>query len=106
MRALQLTCAVLAFLVYSEAGFAADVIILPAESGKVIFTHKKHQEAVKDCRACHTSAPGKMRESGDYRPHKLCIGCHVKQKSGPVNCVGCHSSAGSRSTGTGSYALK
>jgi predicted CXXCH cytochrome family protein len=96
MRTLQLTWAVLAFLAYAGAGFAADVIVLPAESGKVIFTHRKHQEAVKDCTACHMSAPGKMRNSGQYRPHTLCIGCHEKKKSGPVNCVGCHSTSDTR----------
>jgi predicted CXXCH cytochrome family protein len=90
MRALQFTCAVLFMLPYVGTGFAADKIVLPSGSGDVIFTHKKHQEIIKDCAVCHKSAPGKIRDSGQYRPHKLCIGCHENKKSGPINCVGCH----------------
>lgn len=94
MKVLQLACAALAVLSHAGAGFAADVIVFPAESGKVVFTHKKHQEAVKDCGVCHKTAPGTMKASGQYRPHKLCIGCHEKVKSGPINCVDCHRNAG------------
>jgi len=90
MRAFQVTCAVVAILSCTGAAFAADVIVFPAENGKVVFSHKKHQEAMKDCAACHTSTPGKMRGSGQYRPHRLCIGCHENRKTGPVNCVDCH----------------
>ncbi len=90
MRALQFTCAVLAIISCAGTAVAADVIVFPAENGQVIFTHKKHQEVIKDCSACHTSAPGKMRSPGQFRPHKLCIGCHEGRKSGPVNCVDCH----------------
>jgi hypothetical protein len=71
-------------------GFAADVILLPSESGNVVFPHKKHQESVRDCKVCHKTSPGTIKESGQYRPHKLCIGCHEKERSGPVNCVDCH----------------
>lgn len=90
MRSEMLTCAVLAILSSAGTAVAADIIVFPAENGKVIFSHKKHQETIKDCSACHTSTPGRMRDAGQFRPHQLCIGCHEKQKSGPVNCVGCH----------------
>jgi predicted CXXCH cytochrome family protein len=90
MEGLQFTCAALMILSYVGTGFAADIIVLPSESGKVIFTHKKHQEAIKDCEVCHKTALGTIKEFGQDRPHKLCIGCHEKKKSGPIDCVGCH----------------
>jgi predicted CXXCH cytochrome family protein len=100
MKVLQYTCAVLVILSYLGTGFAADIIVLPSESGKVIFTHKKHQEAIKDCEVCHKTALGTIKEFGQYRPHKLCIGCHEKKKSGPIDCVGCHKTSGSSSSGS------
>ncbi|HOI16419.1 MAG TPA: cytochrome c3 family protein [Geobacteraceae bacterium] len=95
MQALHWTFVALGILCCVGTGFAKDVIILRSESGNVIFTHKKHQEAVKDCTTCHKTAPGSIKESGQYRPHKLCIGCHENRKSGPVNCVDCHKASGS-----------
>ena len=95
LEVLQFTCAALSILFYVGTGFAADIIELPSESGKVIFTHKKHQEAIKDCEVCHKTGPGSIKKSGQFRPHKLCIGCHEKNKSGPVDCVGCHKTSGS-----------
>lgn len=89
MKALQFACAALAILCYGGAGFSADVIFFPSETGKVTFTHKKHQEAIKDCEVCHKILPGTIREFGQY-PHKFCIGCHEEKKSGPIDCVGCH----------------
>jgi len=83
-------CAALSLLGFSWTGFAADTIVLHSESGNVVFPHKKHQESIKDCTVCHKTSLGTIRESGQYRPHKLCIGCHEKEKSGPVNCLGCH----------------
>lgn len=90
MQTLHLTFAVLVILSCAGTAVAADVIVFPAENGKVIFSHKKHQETIKDCSVCHTSTPGKMRDPGQFRPHQLCIGCHEQKKSGPVNCADCH----------------
>jgi len=90
MVVLQLSCVALAILCYAQIGFAADIIVFPSESGKVIFPHKEHQESIRDCKVCHKTALGTIKESGQYRPHELCIGCHEKKKSGPINCVGCH----------------
>jgi len=95
MKVLQFTCAALVIYSYLGTGFAADIIVLPSESGKVIFTHKKHQEAIKNCKVCHKTALGTIKEFGQCRPHKLCIGCHEKKKSGPIDCVGCHKTSGS-----------
>ena len=90
MLSILMTYAVLAILSCTDVSDIAEVIVFPAGNGQVTFTHKKHQDVIRDCTACHTSAPGKMRESGQFRPHKLCIGCHETRKSGPVNCVDCH----------------
>jgi len=85
-----LECAALAVLCSAETGFAADRIELPSESGNVVFPHKKHQESVRDCKVCHKTSPGTIKEAGQFRPHTLCIGCHEKGKPGPVSCANCH----------------
>jgi len=93
MAMIQLVCVVLAILFcvfFASSGSAADRIVLPSASGNVVFPHKQHQEFIKNCKVCHKTEPGTIKESGQYRPHKLCIGCHEKEKSGPINCVDCH----------------
>ncbi len=95
MEILKVSCAVLTVLAYAGTGSAADKIVLRAENGKVIFTHKKHQEAIKDCKVCHGTTLGSIKVFGLYRPHELCVGCHEEKKSGPINCVDCHESSGS-----------
>ena len=90
MVVLQLACVALAIFSCASTGSAADKIVLPAESGNVVFPHKEHQESIRDCKVCHKTALGTIKQSGQYRPHELCIGCHEKKKSGPINCVGCH----------------
>jgi cytochrome c553 len=68
-----------------------DVITLPAKNGDVKFSHKKHQELVKDCKICHGKAvPGKIPGFGKDVAHKLCIDCHKEKKAGPVKCTECH----------------
>lgn len=80
--ALTLACAV--------AAMAADTISLPAKNGNVTFEHKKHQEALKDCKACHEKGPGKIEGFGKDVAHKLCKGCHETKKAGPTKCGECH----------------
>lgn len=94
MKTLLCTCTALVFLCSADTGSAADIIVLPSESGKIIFTHKKHQDAIRDCTVCHKTAPGTIKENGQYRPHQLCIGCHEKKKAGPIDCLGCHRNTG------------
>ncbi|HTP65676.1 MAG TPA: cytochrome c3 family protein, partial [Geobacteraceae bacterium] len=43
---------------------AEDVMTLPAKNGNVTFDHKKHQEALKDCKLCHEKGPGKIEGFG------------------------------------------
>ena len=69
---------IILFALASFAGtaIAADVIELPASTGKVTFPHKKHQLLLKDCKKCHDKAPGKIAELGKDWAHKTCKGCH------------------------------
>ena len=69
---------------------AADTITLPAKNGNISFPHKKHQELLKDCKACHAKGPGKIEELGKDWAHKTCKGCHEEKKAGPTKCSECH----------------
>ena len=64
---------------------------LPAKNGNVSFNHKKHQDAIKDCKACHaTEKGGKIEGFGKDFAHKTCKGCHETKKAGPTKCGECH----------------
>ena len=88
MKKLMISAAITIF--YASAALAADVITLPAKNGDVKFSHKKHQQLLKDCKACHAKTPGKIDGFGKDAAHKLCIGCHKAKKAGPANCGECH----------------
>jgi len=80
-------------LVFFMAGFAmaADVMTFPApKMGNVQFNHKKHQETLKNCKLCHTKAPGKIEGFSKDVAHKMCIDCHKSKGKGPVSCKDCH----------------
>jgi len=97
--------------------FAKDVIEYTPAYGKVIFNHKKHNDAVKDCVKCHhtwkkgeTSGklckdchkPTKEASQKDGKGitakdayHKDCKGCHddlkkANKPTGPAGCTQCH----------------
>jgi cytochrome c553 len=80
----------IALATFAGTAFAADSIELPATNGKVTFTHKKHQELLKDCKKCHEKGPGKIEGFGKDWAHKTCKGCHTEMKKGPVKCGECH----------------
>lgn len=74
------------------------LVILPANAiamkfaaynGDVYFDHRMHR-LIYECKSCHAGPPQHFEldhESG----HKLCIGCHRKEKKGPsVHCSDCH----------------
>lgn len=83
--------AALALTVFSAGlAFAADDIVLKAKNGNVSFPHKKHQEALKDCKKCHEKGPGKIEGFGKDVAHKTCKGCHEEMKKGPTKCGECH----------------
>ncbi len=69
---------------------AADFVDLPASKGKVHFPHKKHQDMLNDCMKCHEKGPGKIKDLGEVWAHKVCKGCHMEMKKGPVKCSECH----------------
>lgn len=70
---------------------AADVMTFKAKNGDVTFNHKKHQEALKDCKACHAKPEGgKIEGFGKDIAHKTCKGCHEEKKMGPTKCGECH----------------
>jgi opacity protein-like surface antigen len=86
----KIIAAVALTLVCAVAAMAADVITLPAKNGDVTFNHKKHQEALKDCKVCHEKGPGKIEGFGKDLAHKSCKGCHTEKNAGPTKCGDCH----------------
>ena len=82
--------AVAAAIIGASGAMAADVITLPAKNGDVAFPHKKHQEVLKDCKACHEKGIGKIEGFGKEWAHKTCKGCHETKKQGPTKCGDCH----------------
>ena len=86
----KIAIAIIAAIAFAGTAFAADVIDLPAKNGNISFPHKKHQDALKDCKACHEKAPGKIEGFGKDAAHKLCKGCHETKKAGPTKCGECH----------------
>jgi cytochrome c553 len=82
--------AVAAAIIGASGAMAADIITMEAKNGNVAFDHKKHQEALKDCKACHEKGPGKIEGFGKDLAHKTCKGCHEEKKQGPTKCGDCH----------------
>lgn len=75
-------------VVYAEGPVTIE---LPASMGKVTFPHEKHQQLLKDCTKCHTSAEGgKIEGFGKDIAHKTCKNCHTEMSKGPTTCKDCH----------------
>lgn len=73
------------------AAGAIDTITYPNRIGQVSFPHKKHQDALGQCRGCHEAGPGKIDGFDKVLAHgKGCKGCHETMKMGPTLCKGCH----------------
>jgi len=78
------------FVVASYAGSVCAADVIEMKKG-VSFSHKRHAEALKDCKKCHENAEGgKMSGFGKEFAHKTCKECHTTMKKGPTNCKGCH----------------
>lgn len=88
MKALMIAVMLVAFA--SGAALAGDTLVFPAKNGQVTFSHKLHQDMLKDCKVCHEKAPGKIEGFDKDKAHKLCIDCHKAKKAGPVKCTECH----------------
>ncbi|MGA2150873.1 MAG: cytochrome c7 [Geobacteraceae bacterium] len=87
----KIIAAVMLTLFCAVTAMAADVITLPAKNGDVTFPHKKHQDALKDCKVCHEKEPaGKIEGFGKDWAHKTCKGCHAEKNIGPTKCGECH----------------
>jgi hypothetical protein len=85
--------AVVVALSFSSVALAAgpEVIELPASKGNVSFPHLKHQESLKDCTKCHTTAAGgKIEGFGKDIAHNTCKKCHTDSGKGPTSCSACH----------------
>jgi len=95
-----------AFVGAALAGNGAESMVLKGGStGDVPFAHKKHQDAMKDCEACHKLFPKeagaieKAIAAGTLKKKdamKQCMDCHKDAKakgsaSGPTGCKECHS---------------
>ncbi|HWI41440.1 MAG TPA: cytochrome C [Verrucomicrobiae bacterium] len=87
----KMIVAMVAVVAFAGVSVAADVVEYNAagKMGKVTFNHKKHQETLKDCKACHKDAPGKIAIDKDKAHKELCKDCHAKGK-GPTKCGECH----------------
>lgn len=78
----------LCLVAFAGTAFAADSITM--KKG-VVFNHKAHSEALKDCTKCHAAATGgKIEGFGKDLAHKTCKGCHTDMKKGPTSCKECH----------------
>lgn len=78
----------LCLVAFAGTAFAADSITM--KKG-VVFNHKAHSEALKDCTKCHAAATGgKIEGFGKDWAHKTCKGCHTDMKKGPTSCKECH----------------
>ena len=78
----------LCLVAFAGSAFAADSITM--KKG-VVFNHKAHSEALKDCTKCHKDAAGgKIEGFGKDWAHKSCKGCHTDMKKGPTACKECH----------------
>ena len=78
----------LCLVAFAGSAFAADSITM--KKG-VVFNHKAHSDALKDCTKCHKAAAGgKIEGFGKDWAHKTCKGCHTDMKKGPTACKECH----------------
>ncbi|GLI37657.1 cytochrome c family protein [Geobacter hydrogenophilus] len=83
--------AVAILIVGAGTASAIETITFPNRIGQVSFPHKKHQDALGQCRGCHEKGPGKIDGFDKVLAHgKGCKGCHEAMKRGPVLCKGCH----------------
>ena len=67
----------------------AGAMEFEAFNGNVQFDHPMHRNLFS-CKECH-KGPTRHMELDRGSAHELCIGCHKRQKKGPINhCGECH----------------
>ncbi|AJE04402.1 cytochrome c3 family protein [Geobacter pickeringii] len=87
----RILVAATALILVAGPALAIEKITFPTRIGTVVFPHKKHQEALGQCRGCHEKGPGKIDGFNKVLAHgKGCKGCHEELKKGPTRCNGCH----------------
>ena len=88
----KIVIALFVLVAFTGTAFAAgpEKIDLKASNGNIAFTHKAHQDLLKDCKKCHEKGPGKIAEKNKDWAHKVCKGCHADMKKGPTGCKDCH----------------
>ncbi len=74
----------------------AETILLKYSYGDVDFNHKKHQENLKDCDACHKVF---AKEAGSIE--KAIAAGTLKKKAAMKECVDCHKATKAKGTATG-----
>jgi len=89
----------------AESPGAAQISLDGGDTGPVPFPHLRHQQALKDCMACHETFPqakgaiAQLKAQGTLQPkqvmNKLCTACHKRNKAagkvaGPITCTQCH----------------
>ena len=81
---------VLALLFLLNLATVAQGKIFKAYNGNVYFDHSKHM-GMFECKNCHDGPPRPFPVMNKAVAHKLCIGCHKEQGTGPVrHCSECH----------------
>jgi cytochrome c553 len=90
MKRLIAAAALTVFTAGMALAAGPESITLPAKNGNITFPHKKHQDLLKNCTACHEKAPGKIEGLNMGWAHKTCKGCHEEKKMGPTKCGDCH----------------
>jgi len=84
---------------------AAQITLDGGSRGVVLFPHHRHQNALNDCKICHTLFPqeqggiARLKQDGKLVKkqvmNKHCIKCHKAKKkdgikTGPTTCSKCH----------------
>ena len=87
-----------------NAAFASIVIALVAggmpeaptkvkytlDRGDVTFDHGAHTARREKCKTCHGDGAIRKIDLDKKSAHALCLGCHLKLRTGPKACGGCH----------------
>jgi hypothetical protein len=60
------------------------------DKGDVTFDHAAHTGRREKCQTCHGDGLARKVELDKKSAHTLCVGCHLRLRSGPKACGECH----------------
>jgi hypothetical protein len=60
------------------------------DKGDVTFDHAAHVGRRERCRTCHGEGIVQKVPLDKQSAHTLCIGCHLRLRTGPKACLECH----------------